>query len=577
MARRMGLGVVLLAMGVLTAMTATADTAAVRPGPGGRFDLPMLDFAAPGTVLRTGTPASAGLDPAPIETADGALDRWTEGAQPLFPGAVSLLVHNGVVVDRHAVGNAVRYADATTELPPSQRVAMRADTIFDVASVSKLFTSIAVLCLIDDGKVRLDERVATYLPEFGVNGKQGITVQQLLTHTSGLEPDLPLWRDWPDKASRIKAVMDHAPSNPPGSTYTYSDLNLITLGVLVERVGGRPLDAFVADRITTPLGLKDTGYNPPAAKLGRIAATEYETAPPRGMVRGQVHDENAWSLGGVSGHAGVFSTADDLAVLGQMILNGGTYRGARVLREDAVRRMLTNYNSAFPDDAHGLGVELDQRWYMGGLSGPRTAGHTGFTGTSLVVDPASRSIAILLTNRVHPTRSGASINPARQAVATGLARALAVRSPGGGTHWSSLLDDNATATLTTPTLRASGPPRISFQAFVDTDAGDGLVVETSGDGTAWRPVTARVRGVGAPTGPVVSLSGSGHRSWWTVNATAPVGGDITLRWRFTTDSHYTGRGVIIDRIVVTDGSHVLLNGEKEPHLLRPLGWRPESR
>ena len=163
----------------------------------------------------------------------------------------------------------------------------------------------------------------------------------------------------------------------------------------------------------------DTGYNPTDKE--RTAATEYQTAPPRGLVWGEVHDENAWSLGGVAGHAGVFSTADDLAVLAQALLNGGTYRGHRILDRKSVELLVTNFNEAFPGDAHGLGFELDQRWYMDALSGPRTAGHTGYTGTSIVIDFDSRSFAILLTNRVHPSREWGSNNQARREWAHGLA------------------------------------------------------------------------------------------------------------------------------------------------------------
>jgi CubicO group peptidase (beta-lactamase class C family) len=214
--------------------------------------------------------------------------------------------------------------------------------------------------------------------------------------------------------------------NQPGAEYLYSDLNLIALGELSARVSGKPLDKLVADGITKPLEMRDTGYNPDPKKKPRIAATEYQASPARGMVRGSVHDENAWSLGGVAGHAGVFSTADDLAVLAQTFLNGGSYRGARILKESSVTAMITNFNQAFPGNDHGLGFELNQHWYMGGLSGPRTAGHTGYTGTSLVIDFDSRSFAILLTNRVHPSRDWGSNNPARRAVAQGLALSLGV-------------------------------------------------------------------------------------------------------------------------------------------------------
>ncbi|NIH86731.1 serine hydrolase [Amycolatopsis granulosa] len=397
----------------------------------GRIDRPHYEFAPPDTVLRPGTPADAGLDGAPLRAADGFLIDWTRPdpatGHPHFSGAVGLLAHDGVIVDEIATGGALRFADAAgTELPPEQQVPMRPDTIFDMASITKLFTSLAVMQLVEDGKIALDGPVAEALPEFAVNGKQDVTVRQLLTHTSGLDADPrpALWQGYPDIPSRRRAVLDSPLTNPPGSAYLYSDINLMTLGFLVERITGQSLDAVVRERITQPLGMTDTTFNPPAGELNRIAATEFEADPPRGMVRGQVHDENAWALGGVSGHAGIFSTARDMAVLAQTILNGGAYRGARILRPGTVRDMLTDYNQAFPGHAHGLGFELDQRFYMGGLSSPATAGHTGFTGTSLVIDPVSRSFAILLTNRVHPTRNWGSINAARENWANALADAI---------------------------------------------------------------------------------------------------------------------------------------------------------
>lgn len=397
-----------------------------------------------GTVLSEGTPESVGLDPAPIDAALTKLHGWvTPGSQfpvPLYGGAVTLLAHDGVIVTRDAAGWSLKYADrAGTELPADQQVAMNDATIFDMASVSKLFTSIIVLQEIEAGRVDLGEMVAHYLPEYGENGKAEITVKALLTHTSGMQSFLPLWREHVDPASRIHAVLTSPLALPPGTAYLYSDLNLITLGVLVERVSGSALDTLVRERITGPLAMVDTGYNPDPAVVGRTAATEFQTDPPRGMVRGTVHDENAWSLGGVAGHAGIFSTATDLAILCQTILNGGTYNGARILQPGTVRQMITNHNAAFPGDDHGLGFEINQSWYMGGLAGPRTVGHTGFTGTSLVIDFPSRSFAILLTNRVHPDRAWTSppggpsmINVARQDVANALAQALAgCRRPPG--------------------------------------------------------------------------------------------------------------------------------------------------
>lgn len=573
-----------MALAAVVAVTvAGAGASAAGEQGSGRFDLPRAGFAPPDTTLVDADPAAVGLDPGPLDAAAQRITDWAEGDpqtdRPLFAGAVGLLVHDGAVVARHTAGSAVRYGDAAgTELPAAQQMPMRTDTIFDLASVSKLFTSIAVLQLVEQGAVQPGAPVAEYLPEFAVNGKAGITVEQLLTHTSGLEPFLPLWQDWPDEASRIRAVLDVAPVTPPGTAYEYSDLNLITLGVLVERLTGAPLDEVVAQRITEPLGMTDTGYNPPAAELDRIAATEYQAVPPRGMVRGEVHDENAWSLGGVAGHAGVFSTAGDLAVLGQTILNGGAYGGERILRPESVRAMLEDYNAEFPGDAHGLGFELDQIWYMGGLSSPATAGHTGFTGTSLVIDLASRSVAVLLTNRVHPSRSWGSINTARQTWATGLARAMAVRPARGADAWYSAIGNDAAATLTTAPLAArSRPIAVRFNAFVDSESTDPLVLEASRDGRSWTVVPLRAHGPGAPRGVVEQLSGNGHRAWWNVSALIPRADEVALRWRYTTDTNYTGRGNHLDAIQVVGSRGILLDGERNPDALDAAGWTVSPR
>ncbi|GAB3000306.1 serine hydrolase domain-containing protein [Saccharothrix stipae] len=523
-----------------------------------RFDQPHDGWAS--SVLRTGTPQRVGLDPAPLDAALAQIERYTvpdATGHPLFAGAVTLFAHDGVVVTHEPTGWAVRYADAVgTELPEPQRVPMTRDTIFDLASISKLFTSIVVMRQHELGRFGLDDPVARHLPEFGVNGKGSITVRQLLTHTSGLVAWLPLWSQYPDVPSRLKAVMDTTPRSAPGTAYLYSDLNLITLGVLVEKWSGKTLDQLVRDDITGPLGLVDTGYNPPAAKLDRIAATEYQAG--RGIIRGTVHDENAWSLGGVAGHAGMFSTARELAVLGQTILNGGAYAGGRILRPDTVELMLTDFNQGFPGNSHGLGFELDQRWYMGALTSPRAAGHTGYTGTTLVLDPLSRSIAILLTNRVHPSRNWGSINPARRVVANGLAQALAVR-PRHGTAWTPESDGG---TLTTRDLPLRGErQRLSFWAFVDLDPGDRVVVEATNDGAAWRDVQV--------------LAGYGQRRWQRVEV--ETASATRFRWRYVRGTGYGGRGAYVDAVRVTDDRGVALDAEREPAGLHPEGWRAADR
>ncbi|MEU8631571.1 serine hydrolase domain-containing protein [Amycolatopsis sp. NPDC048633] len=552
----------------------------------GRFDRPQQGFASPWTTLRDGKPKEVNLDPAPIKAAEDFLASWTKPdatGHPHFSGAVGLLAHDGVVVDRYAVGGALRYADAAgTELPPAQQVPMRNDTIFDMASISKLFTSIAVLQLVERGQLTIDTPVSRFFPEFATGDKAAITIKMLLTHVSGFDADpIPsLWAGYPDIPSRRQAVLDSPLKNKPGTTYLYSDINLLTLGFIVEKLTGQSLDKVVHDRITAPLGMVDTGYNPPASKLNRVAAEEYEATPPRGMVRGSVHDENAWSLGGVAGHAGVFSTANDMATLAQTMLNGGTYRGHRILGQETVRQMmLTNYNQQFPDDAHGLGFELDQPWYMGALASPVTAGHTGFTGTTLVIDPESRSFAILLTNRVHPSRNWGSINTARQVWATSLARAMAVRPEAGKDAWTSTLGNASAATLSTrPFTTQSDQARVSFYAFVDTEGStDPLQLQATTDGVNWQPISLSVSGPGAPSGDVTSLSGHGHRAWWKASGTLPQGATVSLRWRYSTDPNYTGRGVSVDGVKVTESGRSLLDGERNPAAFVAEGWQLSSR
>jgi CubicO group peptidase (beta-lactamase class C family) len=566
---------------VSTLMLAMTTTPAVANGNrSGQFDHPYDGYAPKTTLLRESTPATAGLDPAPIDAALAQVDAWTRPngtAKPLYAGAVTLLGHDGEVVTRTATGKALKYADGNgTELPADQQIPMRTDTIFDMASVSKLFTSIVVMQLVETGKVGLDTPIAEYVPEFGENGKQAITVRQALTHTTGLPAWLPLWSAQPDPASRMHMALTATPTSPAGTKYLYSDLNLIALGELAHRVTGKTLDKLVADGITKPLQMRDTGYNPDPKKKPRIAATEFQSAPPRGMVWGSVHDENAWSLDGVAGHAGVFSTADDLAVLAQTFLNGGSYRGARILKESSVTAMITNFNQAFPGNDHGLGFELNQRWYMNGLSGPRTAGHTGYTGTSIVIDFDSRSFAILLTNRVHPSRTWGSNNPARRAVVQGLALALGVGPRHGKDAWFSGTTDGATTTLSTPVAVPAEGAKLTFDMFVDTEDTDLLYLETSADGTTWTKVPFTVLDRGSVIETDGTISGSGDRHWHQVFAELAAG-DQTIRWRYTSDALYQGRGVYVDGVKITSKDGVLLDGERTPESFTATGWRLSRR
>ncbi len=320
----------------------------------------------------------------------------------------------GTVALHEPIGMAVRYraydeeSDTGVEFPAGEQIPMAEDTVFDLASISKLFTSILAVQQLERGAIELEAPVASYLPEFGRAGKQAVTVRQLLTHTSGFRAWIPLYRV-PTYEEKVQLVYDDAPVSPPGTAYLYSDLNMISLQLVLEQVTGRTLDVLLREEITAPLGLGRTRYNPPASWRPRIAATEDARQPwsglDRGLVWGEVHDENAFSLGGVAGHAGVFSCAWDLAVLGRTLLNGGSYGRARILRPESVELMFTDFNTDFPGDEHGLGFELYQHWYMGAMATPRTAGHTGFTGTSLVLDPTTDSFLVVLGNSVHPVRT----------------------------------------------------------------------------------------------------------------------------------------------------------------------------
>lgn len=368
--------------------------------------------------LRIDTPERAGLDAEELRHLVREVHDLTTGDRPWAAGTVVVAGRGPVIAVEEAAGWAVRYSaydpetDRGVELPPASRVPATVDTPFDLASLTKLFTAVAAMQQIERGTLGIDARVGAYLPDFRAAARHGITVRQLLTHTSGLRPELPLY-DCADDAERLAMLRTEAPVGEPG-TYGYSDLNLLLLQYVLERVSGRTLDVLIHDGITRPLGMTATDFGPcPGA-----AATEYQRRPwakaDRGMLRGVVHDENAWALGGVAGHAGLFSTGRDLAVFCRTLLAGGSYGPARILGADFVELLLT---------PPGLGFAVDQPWFMGELAGRGAVGHTGFTGTSLVLDPATDTFLVLLANTVHPRRRAPDSAP-RAAAGTRLARAV---------------------------------------------------------------------------------------------------------------------------------------------------------
>ncbi|MFE1911097.1 serine hydrolase domain-containing protein [Streptomyces anandii] len=368
--------------------------------------------------LRRDAPEKAGLDPRELHRLVQEVHALTTGDRPWAAGVVVVAGRGPVIAVKEAAGWAVRYAaydpeaGRGVELPPGERVPMTVDTPFDLASLTKLFTAVAAVQQIERGTLGIDALVGAYLPDFRGAAAHGVTVRQLLTHTSGMRPELPLY-DCPDAAARLAMLRAEPPVGVPG-TYTYSDVNLLLLQHVLERITGRSLDVLIRDGITRPLGMTSTRFGPcPGA-----AATEDQRRPwakaDRGMLRGEVHDENAWALGGVAGHAGLFATAGDLAVFCRALLAGGSYGPARILGPDFVELLLT---------PPGLGFAVDQPWFMGELAGRGAAGHTGFTGTSVVIDPVTDTFVVLLGNTVHPRRAGAD-SRARARVGTLVARAV---------------------------------------------------------------------------------------------------------------------------------------------------------
>ena len=347
-----------------------------------------------------------------------------------LPGAVIVVGHAGEIVYERAFG--ARAVDG----PPE---AMTPDTIFDLASLTKVVaTTTSVMILVEEGRLRLRDRVATYLPEFSSHGKDRITIEHLLTHVSGLRPDLPLEEVFEGADTAIARAADEVPEAGPGERFVYSDINFFVLGEIVRRVTGQTLDQFARDRIFRPLGMRDTGFNPPASLRPRIAPTE-PCAPlawPCGgdgavMLRGRVHDPTARRMGGVAGHAGLFSTAGDLARFCRMLLGAGTLDDVRILAPLTVARMTRVSTPPQMADRRGLGWDLDSRFSSnrGDLFSFGSYGHTGFTGTSLWLDPASDTFVVFLSSRLHPSGAG-DVTALRGRVATVVASAVSGDSAG---------------------------------------------------------------------------------------------------------------------------------------------------
>jgi uncharacterized protein YbbC (DUF1343 family)/CubicO group peptidase (beta-lactamase class C family) len=390
---------------------------------------PALAFAQM-LALPSSPPASpANISPAAFAPID-AIVNDAIGHNEL-PGAVVVIGHNGQIVFHRAYG--MRSLEPTRET-------MTEDTIFDMASLTKdLVTATAVMQLYELGKIRIDDPVAHYVGEFGANGKQDITIRHCLTHYSGLAPDLDLTGPWHGREEGLRRLFESAPIAPPGVVFRYSDENFIALGALVERVSGLPLEVYAQRNIIAPLGLTDSGYLPPTEKRNRIAPTQYVTADGTlsntgTMLRGVVHDPTARRMEGVAGHAGFFSTAADVSIFAQTLLDRLAGHPSQFpLNQLTLAKMTEPEQPATGTALRGFGWDIDSALSnnRGTLFPLGSFGHTGFTGTSLWMDPQTDTYVIILTNAVHPA-GGHGIIALRSRIADAAAQAVGIRTEENG-------------------------------------------------------------------------------------------------------------------------------------------------
>ena len=401
-----------------------------------RFTVALVTGVLSLPALQIERPRESPAPPAPAKQAPSRVPldvKRLEAIEPLImeaiaekklPGAVVLVGHRDRVLYQKAFGNRA--------LVPAVEP-MTLDTVFDLASLTKVVaTTTSVMMLVEDGRIRLSDRVAAYIPGFERYGKGDITLRHLLTHVSGLRPDVDLADDWTGYDTAITLAIEEVPGSPPGERFVYSDINFFLLGDIVRRVSGQPLERFAKERIFAPLKMTDTMFLPPASLQSRIAPTESCTpygwpceGPDMKMLRGTVHDPTARRMGGVAGHAGLFGTAADLSVFVRTLLAGGAFGGRRILSPLATLKMTTPATPGTERNVRGFGWDIDSSFSAnrGELLPVGSFGHTGFTGTSLWIDPATGLFVVFLSNRLHPDGKG-DVTPLRARVATVAASAL---------------------------------------------------------------------------------------------------------------------------------------------------------
>jgi uncharacterized protein YbbC (DUF1343 family) len=371
--------------------------------------------AEPPAKAPTAAPEDVGMDSARLAEIDAVVAEGIQAGE--MPGCVVMIGRRGKVVFFKAYGH--------RQVEPD-RVPMTTDTVFDMASLTKpMATATSIMILIEQGKLCLDDRVAEHVPEFGTHGKAAITVFQLLTHQGGLIPDNPLadYEDGPEKA--WQRIFDLKPRAAPGVKFIYTDVGYLVLGELIKRITGQKVHEFSRDHVFRPLAMTETGYLPPEPLRRRAAPTEKRDGA---WMQGEVHDPRAYLLGGVAGHAGLFSTAEDLAKYAQMMLGRGEYGGARVLSPPTVVMMTTPYPVSLGRRGLGWDMRTGYSSNRGRSFSDRAFGHGGFTGTAMWIDPELELFVVFLSNRLHPDGKG-SVNPLAGRIGTIAADAIQDRPP----------------------------------------------------------------------------------------------------------------------------------------------------
>lgn len=365
----------------------------------------------PVTTLVSAAPATAGMRNDLTATLDSIVGTAVSGGAA--PGATLAVGRYGRLVHLKGYG---RLDTAVASAP------VDVNTIFDVASLTKVIaTTTAAMVLEEQGLLDLDRTIASYLPEFNAPEKASVTLRMAMTHRGGFEAFAPLYRTARGREQYLQQISTRPLKAAPGTTTIYSDWEMILTQLVLEKISGTPLDRLADEKVFRPLGMTSTMFNPDSSLKPRIAPTEIDTVR-GGLVWGRVHDENADAMGGVAGHAGLFSTARDVAIFAQMLLNGGEYNGARIVSPTTIARWTA---PQVPASSRALGWDTPSAVSSAGhYFSPRSFGHTGFTGTSIWIDPTRDLFVILLTNRVNPTRENTQVFALRRAVADAVQRSI---------------------------------------------------------------------------------------------------------------------------------------------------------